>query len=719
MPLFNLIAQTNSIQETTNPKGWIIKTNSSVYQLSVNKDGAVASDFYGSKEQFEYQKPNALWNNQFCLEVPCRGGASDLFMMARTPVLEAIFADNNRECELAFVSAQISEIDGRSVLKIVMKDLNYPLEVSSYIKVYPEYDLLEKWIEVKNTGNKDKILIENLQSGSVSLPFNNYFLRHLAGSWAQEYVQYDMQLTPGTKTIETRNLRSYSPSWYEVYVKNSTSTESNGDVYFGQLAYSGNWRMDFNKTPKGELQIIGGINFSDAHWQLKPNTSFTTPKMLVGYTNNGTEAASQLMVSFVKNEVLPVERRYKMRQVIYNSWYATAFKISEDQQVELAKIAKEIGVETYVVDAGWHEGTIENQSGLGDWTVDLKKFPNGLNSLIKKVNDLGMDFGLWVEPEVVCPTSNLFKNHPDWIFHYSNVKPHKENDRFMLNLAREDVYQYLFKTFSDLLSKNNITFIKWDYGRALTDAGWPSAKADEQREATIRHTANLYRLIESLRAKFPNVWFEACAGGGGRTDLGMMSRMDQVWISDCTDPVDRLFMHYGYLNSYPANTMVCWTADEKWNSFHKQSLPLDYKMNVAMMGVLGVGNDIAKWTPEEIATAKQKITKYKEIRPEVQNGTAYRLVSPYTSNRMAVEYASQDKNKVSVFCFNLGEYLPGTNVDTRQSNALILKGLNPEGTYTLKGTNESYKGSFLMTIGIKWPISGAYISKIIELEKIK
>ncbi len=705
----------NYIQETSNPKGYIIRTHASVYQLAFNKAGELIPVYYGLDEQFDFQKQNALWTKENYLEVPFRGGGSDLFKMQRTPVLEAIFPDLVRDCDLVFSSAQITEMEGRPVLKITYNDSHYPLQLCSYIKVFPEYDIIEKWIEVKNTGNKGTILIENLQSASVSLPANDYMLRHMAGSWALEFVQYDTKLTPGVKTLETRDLRSYNnPSWFAVYQAANTTIDENGQVWFGQLSYSGNWRMDFNKSPIGNLQITGGINFWDSHWQLQPGDDFTTPRMTIGFTSKGAEKAAELMSSYIRNEILPKERRSKIRPVLYNSWYATEFNVNEEQQLKLAQVAKEIGIETFVIDDGWFKGRVNDKAGLGDWTVDPVKFPQGLNPLIKKINDMGMGFGIWIEPEMVSPNSDLYKKHPDWVFHYPNRNRNEERNQLMLNLARQDVYDYLLNTFTALLKNHNISFIKWDRCRALSEPGWPSAPVDMQREVRIRYIANFYKLIDELRLRFPSVLFESCSGGSGRADLGMLQRMDQVWISDNTDPVDRLFIQYGYLNAFPANTMVCWTTDGDMHN--KQLLPLDFKFDVAMLGVLGVGNNLNNWTQIDIDLARKKIQAYKEIREEIQNGKAYRLKSPFNYNRMAVEYISPDQNKLVLCCYNLAEYMNGVSLDTRQAQNLVLKGLDADKTYQMEGTNEKFKGSFLMSVGVKWPVTGAYKSKIVVLK---
>lgn len=698
------------IISTTTPQGWILHTKSSVYQLVLTKEGQVQQVYYGPKEQLSYQKKNAKWVNRVD-EIPVRGA-----FPTKTPLLEVVFADHVRDCELTFVNAQVVSIDGRQTLKIVQRDDYYPLEITSFIRVLPEFDIIEKWVSVKNTGGKNSIKIENIQSASISLPTDLYSLTHMAGEWGHEFQLRNTELTAGIKTLQARDFKSFTnPNWFMVRPKNEIE-DTTGSAWFGTLEYSGNWRMDFDQAFNGRLQIVGGINFWDTDWDLKPGETFETPKFILGYTQSGSEGAAQNLSAYIRKTVLPLQWRNKVRPILYNSWYATTFNVNEEQQLALAKIAKDIGVELFVIDDGWFKGRNDDHAGLGDWTVDKKKFPNGLGPMIKKINDMGMDFGIWVEPEMVNPNSDLYRAHPDWVFYFPHRTRHEGRNQLMLNLAREDVYEYLLKSLSALLSENNIKFIKWDHNRTLSEPGWPDAPANEQREVRIRYINNLYRLIDTLRSRFPEVQFEDCSSGGGRIDLGMLSRMDQAWTSDNTDPVDRLFIQYGYLSAFPANTMVSWITQEDW---HNQKPSLDYKFDVAMSGVLGIGYDITKWTEEEKKLAKEKIAKYKEIRSLVQFGTLYRLVSPFKDNASALEYVADDRSSAVVFCYNMAEYPEGSMPQTRQANVLKLRGLDPAASYKISASGDAvYKGDFLANVGISWPVKGAYKSIILEVKKV-
>ena len=694
---------TGEIKEGYDGRSWELYTNKALYQVRVSGDGDVRMHYFGDKEGAFAADKRGLG-----AEVTVRGGR-----VAGTPMIEAVFKDRVRDIELTFDRAEISERDGCQTLIIHQRDTYYPLAVTEYIRVIPEYDLIEKWVELRNTGKKGEILIENAQSGTFFLPKNAYELTQLSGVWGAEYQPDISRLTPGVKTIQVKDFRSFGSSFFAIRPEGERM-ESQGDVWFGAIRYSGNWRVDFEKSPTGKLQVTGGINFWDQSVTLDPGESFTTPGMLIGYTGQGLGEASRLMAGFTRERVLYPSHREKTRPVLYNSWYATTFDVNETHQLALAKIAKEIGVEVFVIDDGWFKGRKNDRGGLGDWEVDRRKFPDGLQPMIRKINDMGLDFGLWIEPEMVNPNSDLYRTHPDWVFHYPNRERHQDRNQLMLNLAREDVYQYLYERLSALLRENNIKYIKWDMNKPLTDPGFPSAPADEQREVRIRYVENLYRLITALRTEFPDFWFENCASGGGRVDLGIMALSDFSWASDNTDPVDRIFIQHGFLTAYPASSMISWVTQEDW---HRQSLPLDFKFDVSLCGVLGVGYDITKWTAEEREVARQKIARYKEIRSTVHGGDLYRLRSPYEGNRSVLQFVAPSKEEAVVFVYNLAEYPSNAIAETKRTNRIRLEGLLPDATYRIDGINTSFRGSELMEGGVEFPVRGAFKSGIFKITR--
>jgi alpha-galactosidase len=368
----------------------------------------------------------------------------------------------------------------------------------------------------------------------------------------------------------------------------------------------------------------------------------------------------------------------------------------------------------FVIDDGWFKGRVNDKAGLGDWTVDTNKFPNGLQPMIEKINALGLDFGIWIEPEMVNPNSDLYRSHPDWVFHFPNRQRHEGRNQLILNLAREDVVQYLYQSFHKLLKENNIKFIKWDMNKQMSDPGFPSAPVDEQRAVRIKYMENLYRLVETLRSDFPDVWFENCSSGGGRIDMAMNSRFDFNWTSDNTDPIDRIFIQDSYLTIFPANTMISWITHEDW---HRQNPPIEFKFDVSMAGVLGVGYDITKWTDAEKDIAKGKIARYKEIRKTVQYGVPYRLVSPYDSNRSILQFVNKERSESIVFVYNLAEYPNNTIPGNQRSPLVQFRGLLPDVQYSVESLAGTYSGFYLMNTGVEIPLRGAYKSRILKITK--
>ncbi len=694
-------AQAQSIIQGNDGKSWTLRTKSAVYHIKASDSSPLQMMFFGDKSQ-----EIGLLKNAIGEEITVRGGYSET-----TPMLEVIFPDKVRDIELVFDKAEIRDIDGYKALVITQKDKFYPLQVKEYLRVLPEYDVIEKWMEIENTGKKGNIKVENAQSGTFFLPKDLYELTHLSGRWGHEFQQNVTKLTQGVKTLQVKDFKSYGSSFFAVRPEGEYA-ETEGEVWFGTLHYSGNWRVDVENNLNGGLQVTSGINFWDQEVSLKPAQPFTTPKMTIGYTRKGMEGVSQNLTSYTREKILPVQHRNEIRPVLYNSWYATTFGVNEEQQLALAKIAKDIGVEMFVIDDGWFKGRINDHGGLGDWTVDKNKFPNGLQPMIEKINALGLDFGIWIEPEMVNPNSDLYRAHPDWVFHYPNRIRHEGRNQLILNLSREDVYNYLYNSFHTLLKENNIKFIKWDMNKTLTDPGFPSAKEDEQRAVRIKYIDNLYRLINALRTEFPDVWFESCSSGGGRVDLGIMAYTDFNWASDNTDPVDRIFIQHSYLNAFPSNTMISWITHEDW---HNQNHSLEYKFDVSMAGVLGIGYDITKWNDKEKAIAKEKIAQYKEIRKTQQFGNHYRLVSPYEMNKSILQFVNKDLSESIVYVYNLAEYPDSFTSETKRKRSVCLRGLDPNRTYKIEGMEGTFKGDYLLNSGIEFPVRGGFKSRIFKI----
>lgn len=556
--------------------------------------------------------------------------------------LKTTFADGVRDTRLVYKNHSIGDSSEVTELEITLQDPSYPLTVRLHYRLFEEYDLVDWHAVVKNAGEAP-IDLKQVLSAVWHVPEGRgYRLTHLAGRFANETQVYQEDLSPGKKVLESRrgHTSHRANPWFTV--DHGEATEDVGEVWFGALGWSGNWKIAVDYDVHDFLQVSGGINDFDFSWHLAGGEEFKTPHFVGGYTREGFGGASRLLHRYVRGHVLP--ERGRVQPVLYNSWEATYFDINEENQGRLAEKAASLGVELFVVDDGWFGERHDDERGLGDWWVNRDKFPNGLEPLIERVHSLGMDFGLWVEPEMVNPRSDLYLEHPDWVYHFPNRPRTESRNQLVLNLAKEEVKEHLFRVLDDLLYDNDISLIKWDMNRTFSEPGWMEAPLQRQQEIWVRHIRAVYEILKRLRERHPGVAFESCSGGGGRVDLGVLRYTDQVWASDNTDPYDRLFIQEGFSMAYPAKTMMCWVADT--GIWARNCEPaISFRFHSAMMGSLGIGADLHQWSEEEMQEATRLVEAYKRVRDIVQEGDQYRILSPRVGNTTAIQYVSPDRTR--------------------------------------------------------------------------
>jgi alpha-galactosidase len=495
--------------------------------------------------------------------------------------------------------------------------------------------------------------------------------------------------------------------------------ENHGPVWFGELAWSGSWRFTIERTSFDQCRVVGGLNPFDFSYRLAPGESLETPQFFAGFTDGGLGEASGILHRFQLEHVLPGRPHPRTRPVLYNSWEATEFNVDEAGQMALAEKAARLGIERFVVDDGWFGQRDNDHAGLGDWYVNPRKFPHGLKPLIDRVHSLGMDFGLWVEPEMVNPDSDLYRKHPDWVMNFPGRPRVEARNQLVLNLARDDVKEYIFSWLDQLVTDNDIALLKWDYNRNWSEPGWPEAPLADQKKIWIRYVQNLYEIIDRLRSKHPRLEIEGCSGGGARVDLGMLRRVDQVWPSDNTDALDRLTIQYGFTEAFTPHVMMSWVTDVP-NGINGRVTPLPFRFLVAMTGSLGVGGNLNKWTEGDMSVATKMISLYKRIRGTVQDGKLYRLGSPMESDFSGVQYISQDSKQIVLFAFlhsqKFGRSMP----------LLHLQGLSEDAVYSvstiddkLEEKAEKASGAYLMHHGIQLRLRGDYDATALELDRVQ
>jgi alpha-galactosidase len=426
---------------------------------------------------------------------------------------------------------------------------------------------------------------------------------------------------------------------------------------------------------------------------------------------------------FERERILPGGASSRLRPVLYNSWEATEFKVNEQGQRDLAAKAAKLGVEMFVMDDGWFGARNNDRAGLGDWFVNPEKFPQGLKGLVDYVNSLGMDFGLWVEPEMVNANSDLYRKHPDWVINFAGRPRSELRNQMILNLAREDVRQHLFEALDRLATEYNVRYFKWDMNRSFTEPGWPEAAPADERKLWVAYTRNLYDIMDRLRAKHPKLEIESCSGGGGRIDLGILQRVDEVWPSDNTEAFDRLRIQEGFSMAYAPKIMSAWVTDVP--NMNQRSTSLPYRFLVAMQGALGVGVNLNKFTEADSEIATRMIAIYKRIRATVQTGDLYRIASPRTEDVTVNQYVAADGRQSVLFAFRHSQQLRA------DAPAIQFRGLDEKAVYKLEMVNaggggggrgtqapREYSGAYLMHMGLNLNLRGDYDAQAVILERL-
>ncbi|MER5547389.1 alpha-galactosidase [Streptomyces sp. NPDC002589] len=566
-------------------------------------------------------------------------------------------------------------------------------------------DVVERWVTVANGGHT-RVELLRADAATWTLPDRDgWRLSQLHGRWAAESRLTTAPLTYGEKVIGSR--RGHTGHQHLPWVALDTdATEERGEVYGCALGWSGSWRIAVAQLPDARVQITGGAGYDDSGLLLlQPGESYTTPVFAGLWSDGGFGGASRTWHAYQRAYVIPDAERD--RPVLFNSWEATNFAISEEQQLTLARQAADIGVELFVVDDGWFGARTGDRAGLGDWTPNPDRFPQGLKPLADQVHGLGMQFGIWVEPEMVNPDSDLYRAHPDWVQYQQGRRRTELRNQLVLNLAREDVQEYLWEQLDTLLSSAPIDYVKWDFNRCFTDAGWPGEPYPQR--LWVDHVRALYALVDRLRAAHPQVAFESCSGGGGRIDLGVLSRTDQVWTSDNTDPLDRLAIQHGFSQIHPARVMAAWVTDSPNTQLNGRASTLRFRFVSAMAGVLGVGGDLTEWTAEELAEARQWVRLYKEIRPVVQHGELYRLRPP-AGGLSAVQYVRGEETVVLAWlqAQSYGEPVP----------ALRLRGLDPTASYECHESGEVHRGAVLLHHGLRTGLTGDLDATVLRLRRM-
>lgn len=594
--------------------------------------------------------------------------------------LPATYANEPQECE---------------TLEIYLEDKLIGLRVTLSYSLFAELDVMTRCAKFKNEGKEALQLLRAL-SMSVDFRDDNFEMITLYGAHNNEKNLERRPIVSGIQMVDSaRGASSPHQAPFVALVRKDT-TEDSGEVYAFNLVYSGNFTAQVQVDPYKNTRVSMGINPFDFSWLLKENESFQTPEVVMVYSDQGLGGMSRKYHRLYLENLCRGEFKHKKRPILINNWEATYFDFDETKILEIAHEGKELGMELFVLDDGWFGKRDDDNTSLGDWVVDKRKLPNGLESLAKKIVDMGMEFGLWFEPEMVSIESELYRKHPDWCIHVPNRPYTLGRNQLVLDLSRKDVCDYIVEAVSDILESAPITYVKWDMNRHMTDIGSTLLPAQQQEEVSHRYMLGLYDVMERLTSRFPHILFESCSSGGGRFDPGMLYYMPQTWTSDNTDAICRTKIQYGTSLVYPPVTMGCHVSTVP-NHQVGRITSLETRGNVAMAGNFGYELDLTKLTQEEKEIVKAQIEEYKQIRELIQFGELYRIFNPFEGNESAWNIVSKDQEEmVATYVKVLS--LPGASLRT-----IKFKGLNPDFSYINLETQEVFGGDELMNVGVTIP----------------
>ncbi|WP_201343221.1 alpha-galactosidase [Streptococcus suis] len=594
--------------------------------------------------------------------------------------------------ELRGLPASFGNQEEVESLEIDLYDQLTDVTVTLQYSVFEEASYLARSATIQ-TG-KYPCKLEKALSATVDFPHQDFIVHSLTGRYAYEKEWTQTPLTKSQYSIGSiRGASSHSRTPF-LALASPDAGEDKGDVYAAHLVYSGNFTA-FVETTAMETSRLGlGLESHYFSWQLDKDDRFQTPEVLLSYTDKGFTGMTQNSHHFITKHLIRSSFVNKPRPILINNWEATYFEFTEEKILQLAQVASRAGIELFVLDDGWFGKRNNDESSLGDWKVNLDKLPNGLNGLAERINELGMKFGLWFEPEMISIDSDLYREHPDWAIHTEGRLPIYSREQLVLDLTKQEVCDYIIDSVSSILESANISYVKWDMNRNITSI--PEGLANDHRvEFHHRYMLGLYSVLDHLTKRFPDILFESCAGGGGRNDLGIMYYMPQAWASDDTDAIERLSIQEGTSLIYPPSSIGAHVSAVP-NHQVGRITPLATRGNVAMMGgAFGYELDLTKLSEKELDEISQQIETYHSIRETIQFGQLYRLKK--TTNTWVANYVSQDKNQ-AVFTF--------IKILAKPEAPLLhvrLKGLDPDALYECPQLGETFYGDELMNIGLAMP----------------
>lgn len=727
-----------SIQVNEEKLVFHLRTPKTSYIMAVAKGKYLCHVYWGDRLKKEPDLNNGLILRNICfsantenedksysLDYACQEYPTGCNTDFRIPAISMEFNDGSRVLELKYdgyelikgkqklmglPATYVEEESEADTINIILRDTVKSIKVILQYTAYNSLDVITRNVKVVNESG-EPVRIDRIMSMNVDFEDSGYDMIELSGAWGRERHIERTPLRSGIQAIESRRGASSHQLNPFFALADKNADESTGRVYGFNFVYSGNFTAGAEVDQLFKTRVFMGINDYDFSWLLEAGEEFQAPETVMVYSGAGLGEMSRTYHKLYRTRLVRGKYRDEVRPILANNWEATYFDFNEEKIVGLAKEAAALGIELLVLDDGWFGRRNGDNCSLGDWYVNKEKLPSGIKGLAEKVNAEGVKFGLWFEPEMVSPDSDLYREHPDWCIHVNGRTRTECRSQLTLDLSRKEVCDYIINAVSGVLDEADIAYVKWDMNRHMTNLGSDGLPPERQKEMPHRYMLGLYRVMEAIVSSHPDVLFESCSGGGGRFDAGILYYMPQTWTSDDTDAIERLYIQYGTSLVYPVSAMG---AHVSAVPNHQSGRVTDLKIrgDVAMSGNFGYELDLMKFSEEEKDIVRKQVETYKELRSFVPSADMYRLKSPFEGNDTAWQFISEDKNNVFAAYFRINSKVnPGI---TR----LRLTALEPDALYELEGEDKAYGGDELMNIGIIIDMWGDFQSRTFRLKRV-
>lgn len=684
-----------------------ISTNQTDLVLQVAPNGRLYQTYLGEKLLHETDLEQLEWNIHPASdasviergwEVCSTSGNEDFF----EPAWGITHSDGNPSTWLYYVSSSTKSVEGGMQTDILLRDDKYPVDVTLHYVTYPEENIIKTWSEIKH---EEKKPISLFRYASTMLYFSNpsYYLTEFSGDWAKEVQMSNQQLQFGKKIIDTKlgsRAAMHAQPFFMLGLGQPVN-ENTGNVLMGTIGWTGNFRFTFEIDNVGNLRVIPSINPYASTYELAKGETFTTPEFIFTLSK-GTGEGSRNFQRWARN--YQIKDGKGSRMTLLNNWENTAFDFDESMLAELMKEAKDLGVDMFLLDDGWFGNKYSrnnDKAGLGDWDANKQKLPNGVPALIRYAKEAGVQFGIWIEPEMINPQSELMEKHPEWAIRYPNRDTYYYRNQLVLDMSNPEIQDYVYNVIDKLMTENpELAYFKWDCNSPITNIYSPYLK-NRQGRLYIDHIRGVYNVMKRVSENYPKLPLMLCSGGGARCDYEALKHFTEFWCSDNTDPVERVYIQWGFSHFFPAKSMCAHVTS--WN----KNASIKFRTDVASMGKLGFDLGLKELTANELLYCQQAISNWKRLSTTILEGEQYRLVSPYTTQHMAVNYVNTDQTKAVLFAYDIyprfEEKLFPVKLHGLHPNKMYqVKEINlmPGEESTLRANGKVFSGDYLMKIGL-------------------